>query len=222
MSLAQIRKNGIPETNNKNVVSLGVLSRLVGVCKSSLHQALNPKLETASGLQRYLSFKKVDSCNWNTTGIPTEAAAIIVFYYGYELGNRCRNEAKEAWTYYQQNKHFQSFQHFKPNNVIPTTQHNPEKLASDRLLTKLDKKDVNYRVEVSTPAGRIDILTDTEVIEVKQFRSWKEAIGQLIIYGVYYPTHKRRMHLFGKIDSKLLLVIRQHCAELNIRVTWDS
>lgn len=48
-------------------------------------------------------------------------------------------------------------------------------------------KQLKGRIEVPTEAGRIDILTDTEVIEVKRSNKWKDAIGQVKSYGYYYP-----------------------------------
>ncbi|CAN0432261.1 unnamed protein product, partial [Pylaiella littoralis] len=50
--------------------------------------------------------------------------------------------------------------------------------------------------EVLTPSGSIDVLTKTEVIEVKHYRSWKGGLGQVISYGVHFPFRKKRLHLF--------------------------
>ncbi len=62
-----------------------------------------------------------------------------------------------------------------------------------------------------------------EIIEVKYVTKWKEAIGQIIAYGQYYPDHQKRIHLFGvdnNNQSKLTL-IKQHCLQQNIRITWE-
>lgn len=37
--------------------------------------------------------------------------------------------------------------------------------------------------EVLTPAGRIDLLTETEIIEVKHLSEWKSAMGQVMAYS---------------------------------------
>lgn len=60
----------------------------------------------------------------------------------------------------------------------------------------------NAKCEVHTKVGRIDILTDTEIIEVKCGKNWKEAVGQVLTYGYYYPNHTKVIHLFdaAKID----------------------
>ncbi len=69
--------------------------------------------------------------------------------------------------------------------------------------------------------GRIDILTKTELIEVKRVNGWKSAIGQVKSYGRYYPDHCLRIHLFGQLTQKLLLTIQDHCQSENISLTWE-
>ena len=82
-------------------------------------------------------------------------------------------------------------------------------------------KQLNGQVEVSTPAGRIDILTETEVIEVKRASGWKSAIGQIISYGKFYPHHRQRIHLFGKLTESKLKAIEDICEAQNICLTWE-
>ena len=41
--------------------------------------------------------------------------------------------------------------------------------------------------EVKIAVGRIDLLTNTEVIEVKQVNDWKSALGQVLAYAAFYP-----------------------------------
>lgn len=48
------------------------------------------------------------------------------------------------------------------------------------------------------PAGIIDILSDTELIEIKRWHRWKEALGQIMAYRIYYPNHSVRIHFFDK------------------------
>ncbi len=76
--------------------------------------------------------------------------------------------------------------------------------------------------EVPTLAGNVDILTDRELIEVKSVRSWKCAVGQVLIYGQSYPNHQKRIHLFGEASRDFLSMIRSYCAPLDIDVTWEG
>ena len=54
--------------------------------------------------------------------------------------------------------------------------------------------------EVTCRFGRVDVLTATEVIEVKRVADYKGAIGQVICYAREFPSHKPRIHLYGKGD----------------------
>jgi hypothetical protein len=75
--------------------------------------------------------------------------------------------------------------------------------------------------EVETLAGRIDLLTSTEIIEIKRASAWKEAVGQVIVYGHYYPSHDKRIHLFGSAHTSFRSLIDRHCKKLKITVTWE-
>ncbi|MFM7352010.1 MAG: hypothetical protein ACKO1G_02835, partial [Microcystis aeruginosa] len=69
--------------------------------------------------------------------------------------------------------------------------------------------------------GRIDVLTNTEIIEVKNTKGWKSAIGQIKSYGQYYPKHKMRVHLFGKLTESKLETIKRVCNLEGITLTWE-
>lgn len=69
--------------------------------------------------------------------------------------------------------------------------------------------------------GRVDILTKTEIIEVKNTKGWKSAIGQIKSYGQYYPKHKMRVHLFGKLTESKLETIQKVCNLEGIILTWE-
>ena len=75
---------------------------------------------------------------------------------------------------------------------------------------------------VKTLAGAIDILTATEVVEVKKIGSWKHAIGQVLVYGDYYPSHQKRIHLYGETQESFLTTIKKHCEKRGILVTWEA
>lgn len=93
-----------------------------------------------------------------------------------------------------------------------------EKVVRDRLAAKI----INSKMEVSTISGRIDILTSTEVIEVKQVKKYKHAMGQVASYGYYYPQHQKRIHLYGKVSLKQRHLIIQECMAVNILATFEN
>lgn len=80
---------------------------------------------------------------------------------------------------------------------------------------------LNGKREISTLAGNIDILTQTEVIEVKTVSMWKAALGQVLVYGTFYPSHKKRIHLYGETQESFLEMVRQCCSKFNVVVTWE-
>lgn len=87
-----------------------------------------------------------------------------------------------------------------------------EKEISDNIAKK-----INGRREVICEAGSIDILTDNEIIEVKNYRQWKHAIGQLLVYEKSLKRdYKKVLYLFGRCPEDYLKVITTYCKELHI------
>lgn len=95
----------------------------------------------------------------------------------------------------------------------------PEQRVRDRLLAEL-----GGLKEVTTPAGRIDLLTETEVIEVKWLSDWKSALGQVMAYSGFYPKHQKRIHLFSdkpiSVDS--IPHILETCVTLGVLVSFEK
>lgn len=61
---------------------------------------------------------------------------------------------------------------------------------------KLEDKDILFQEQAIVPSGRIDVLTSTEIIEIKYGSSRQaifEAIGQLSYYSIYYPNHFKKI-----------------------------
>jgi predicted transcriptional regulator len=98
------------------------------------------------------------------------------------------------------------------------------KPSLEKLVTKRLKAEIGGLMEVVTPSGRIDLLTDTEVIEVKHAKDWKAAMGQVIAYSGYFPTHQKRLHLFHGKDKPLneSWEAKRICSELGIAVTIEE
>ncbi len=91
----------------------------------------------------------------------------------------------------------------------------PEKVVRDRLQAQLGGK-----AEAYTRWGLIDLLTETELIEVKIVSHWKDAIGHLIAKSRKYPNHQKRLHLFG-YEEPCLEHIEDVCRDCEIRVTFE-
>jgi hypothetical protein len=90
------------------------------------------------------------------------------------------------------------------SNLKPSKSVQREREVQEYLRRKLEGE-----VEVETPAGYIDMLTDSSVIEIKNAKHWKHALGQVLAYGVHYPQLKLEVYLFsddeGGIEDEELI-----------------
>ena len=84
------------------------------------------------------------------------------------------------------------------------------------------KAELGGEVEVITAVGRIDLLTTTEIIEIKNINDWKEALGKLLAYEAFFPEHQKRIHLFGNQDLAKLALAQATCSEFGITVTFEE
>lgn len=73
--------------------------------------------------------------------------------------------------------------------------------------------------EVVTPVGRVDVLTNDEIIEIKEYSQWKTAVGQILSYGYFYPNHIKRVVLFGEPQEYLIEIIAIICTNNGIRLS---
>lgn len=88
---------------------------------------------------------------------------------------------------------------------------------------KLEKK-TGY-THMRCPAGIIDLFSakDGIIIEIKSWKSWKHAIGQLLAYHWFYPKYMLRAHYFGSIPpDEIKIMILSICHNLRIHVTWEE
>lgn len=79
-------------------------------------------------------------------------------------------------------------------------------------------KEKGGETEVQTEFGRIDLLTDTTLFEIKEARLWKSGIGQLLAYSNEYPNHKLVLFLFGDYSMLDITAVKQILEPLNIQL----
>ena len=93
-----------------------------------------------------------------------------------------------------------------------------EEEVRDRLSAKLGGE-----IEVETKYGFIDIVTDTEIIEVKKASSYKHAVGQILFYSndKRFVKHNKRIHLFNVKDSIDIDEISKLCVKYDIIITTE-
>lgn len=78
---------------------------------------------------------------------------------------------------------------------------------------------LNGSTEVTNDAGRVDVLTKNAVIELKIAHNWKHGIGQLLVYGYYYPGRSLELVLVGAGADEYLAAARFHCNRFSISVS---
>jgi hypothetical protein len=66
--------------------------------------------------------------------------------------------------------------------------------------------------------GITDITTELCHAEIKNWKDWKEAIGQLICYNKHDKKSEMRLYLFGSCKDIKLKMIYEDCKSFNINV----
>lgn len=80
-------------------------------------------------------------------------------------------------------------------------------------------KELGGKIEVKTDSGFIDILTDNQIIEIKNGKRWKDAVGQILMYSLDYPKHTKRIHLFDIDEDES---IQKKCELYKILITYEK
>ena len=81
---------------------------------------------------------------------------------------------------------------------------------------------VQGETEVPCKSGVVDIVTNSEIIEVKKIQLWKSAIGRSLVYACEFKGLKPRIHLFGKASKGYKAMIILFCSELSVSVTFEE
>lgn len=76
------------------------------------------------------------------------------------------------------------------------------------------------KTEIWTPAGYVDVATQTEIIELKKVKQWKDAIGQILVYSHYFPGCQKKICLIGQATTEFKAVVQEHCDRLEITLEW--
>lgn len=80
----------------------------------------------------------------------------------------------------------------------------------------------DFKSEVNIGSGcRIDLLSDSALIEVKNISNWKHALGQVLTYKHYMPGHTPHLLLFGKAQSlRNINEIKNVCNDHDVIVNY--
>ncbi|MBD6620810.1 hypothetical protein FNW02_34930 [Komarekiella sp. 'clone 1'] len=214
--IEQIKQEISVDADGQAKASVRATARLAGVDDESIRKALESANLKPSKLAQKIKLQRINIDSWRSNGIPNEGVYLIVEYYAFEAGRYCTQKARQAIAHFNKHKTFDGFVYL----AFSPKKYSPEKKVQASLVKRIGKL-ANPVIEVNTPAGKIDILTDHEIIEVKNVLGWKSAVGQILIYSHYYPNHQKIIHLFGQCCSNTKQLIKFHCGEFNIQVTWQ-
>jgi hypothetical protein len=84
----------------------------------------------------------------------------------------------------------------KYKKAIENIKPDEEKEQVEKIIQLYYKNKIGGEIEVETPFGNIDLLTDTQIIEIKIASQWKHALGQILSYSEFYPLHEKWIYLF--------------------------
>jgi hypothetical protein len=124
-----------------------------------------------------------------------------------------RKQAMSCFSFSRQNPLFSINTNLlaKHDGKIQSIWNQPEKRIVKQLHAKLGGK-----TEASTPVGRIDLLTENQLIEVKPRINWKSGLGQLLAYSKFYPQHILVLYLFDRISPINTSTIIKFCQDASI------
>jgi len=114
----------------------------------------------------------------------------------------------------------------KMNHYLKTSIYhndNTEQLVRDNLSKQLDGA-----IEIINENGYIDVVTETQIIEVKHVENWKHALGQILAYGSddKFSKLQPRIHLFNDdkkiIETEIKNKIIKTCKKYNCIVTFED
>lgn len=183
------------------------LAKLCGVTRDAISKLINSLYsgKPYKGLESLVSGIGSDKVWKSQTGmvIICESFALDIIRYYYKQG-KCSEIGCKA---------------------IGMPVFDPKKLKSKRIEALIQNRlheKLGGSIEVPTEAGRIDLVTATEIIEIKEVKSWKCALGQLLVYGACYPSHQKRLYLFGDCHKSFISIIEKHCDRLGIVLTWEA
>ena len=95
-----------------------------------------------------------------------------------------------------------------------------KKTLERKIQTQLSRR-LRGNMEVPCPLGRVDIVTDTAIIEVKRYLKWKNALGQILSYALYFPYHHKQIHLFDIPVKASHEELEKCCNAYGVVVTYE-
>jgi hypothetical protein len=156
-------------------------------------------------------------------GLTAPMHRVYLYFTDCNLVNK-KADPEEVSKYAQVAKHslYDLIERMRPLGLVPEWFEIDESLrAPEAQIRARLHQELGGQIEVQTIHGPIDLLTETELIEIKKIEDWKEGFGQVLAKCKTYPNHQKRLHLFGNND-RALRNIKACCKELDIVVSYEE
>ena len=140
---------------------------------------------------------------------------------------------KKQGNYSVNNAPYQSVQSivaflFKQRNIVVDVEELRSYLNQLAKEDKVAEKDIQAKIhkwwggerEVKVATGIVDLVTDTQIVEVKEASSWKHSFGQILSYAPFFQTKEKVLYLFGTCPNNLHECYKL-CKQNNIRLICE-
>lgn len=74
--------------------------------------------------------------------------------------------------------------------------------------------------EIDCKYGCIDLLTESQVVEIKNVINWKQGLGQVLVYGLCYPEKERLLVLFNCNEKTKINEISSACSFFEVNIIF--
>lgn len=145
----------------------------------------------------------------------TKKARNIHEYYMSIETAYTQEHPESVLTYDNDNLHKAFHEPFSSNHnlhMVPTCEDSLEKRVADELAQQLGGER-----EIVLECGRVDVRTNSSVIEVKMSNKWKHALGQVLAYA-YETNLEPRIHLIGCVPD----VAHKICKHFGVSISSET
>jgi len=99
---------------------------------------------------------------------------------------------------------------------------NPGTIEKHVSLTLAQLYGGKQEIKCRQSGGKIDILTDSYIIEVKKVSDWKHALGQLKTYLDDFPNRKLAFCYFGKKPTNINYIVNKFNRENIVIICFED
>jgi hypothetical protein len=187
----------------------------------AVEKFINDRLPTgtlAAAIHPGKILQMLQECNFSASGYQLYLYLEIMHLQGKEpsITTICQDLKITRATFRKWLQQIQDWSHCADWIVLT-----PHKTGKELIIQQRLHKELGGTMEAKTPIGPVDLLTKTEIIEIKKIADWKEALGQVVAKALGFPNHQKRIHLFGT-SSTILKKVTTHCQPLDVLVTFEK